>query len=356
MIKKSVQNYTGCLLGGAIGDALGAPIEFNSLDLILQDYGKKGVVDFIEYKDGIGAFTDDTQMLLFTSEGLLRGIHKAYETGTPVDYVSACYQSYLRWLITQNSTYSTNADIEAPKDGWIFQQQFLHKQRAPGTTCLSSLRSKDCGSIINPINDSKGCGGIMRIAPVGLINLPDAETAFRVGAELAAITHGHPSGYLSAGCFASIIHLINQGESLMDAINTTIDLLVKCPMHGETLTAIEKAIDLYKEGTPDYYKLENLGGGWTGEEALSISIYAALCFPNNFEDAVNLSANHSGDCDSTASLTGNLIGLIVGEENIPDKWKNNLRHADFIRQVAIDLHTELDIERLDEWRQKYPAN
>ena len=144
MLKKSVQHYTGCLLGGAIGDALGAPIEFHSLDLILQDYGTNGVVDFIEYCDGCGAFSDDTQMLLFTIDGLLRNIHKAYITGKTTDYIPSCYESYLRWLITQNSAYTIIVDIEVPTNGWLFQQQFLHKQRAPGMTCLSASRRKTC--------------------------------------------------------------------------------------------------------------------------------------------------------------------------------------------------------------------
>lgn len=74
----------------------------------------------------------------------------------------------------------------------------------------------------------------------------------------------------------------------------------------ETLTALNKAILLAKEGNPSAEKLSQLGDGWIGEEALSIAIYCALPYPENFEKALKLSVNHSGDSDSTESICGNI--------------------------------------------------
>ena len=112
-------------------------------------------------------------------------------------------------------------------------------------------------------------------------------------------------------------------------------------------------------GQPDFYKLEKLGGGWVGEEALAISIYCALSFKDDFEKAINLSINHSGDTDSTGSITGNIIGLMLGEEMIPKRWINNLSNYDQIKQVASDLYTEVQGNGPDfydeEWEFKYPG-
>lgn len=211
MAKLELDNYIGCIVGGAIGDALGAPTEFMNLESILQKYGKNGVNDYVEFEDGSGQITDDTQMLLFTAEGLLRAWHRATSRGIWGAYHQICFNSYLRWLKTQNDWHSDDALKHTDLDGWLIKQKFLYQRRAPGSTCLSALRSGKPGTIENPINNSKGCGGIMRIAPVGLLFHQDPEQAFKTGAELAAMTHGHPSGYLSAGFLAGLIAFINNG-------------------------------------------------------------------------------------------------------------------------------------------------
>ena len=66
-----IDKFSGCLLGGAIGDALGAPVEFLSMNEILRQYGAAGITRFVEFWSDQGAFTDDTQMTLFTAEGLI---------------------------------------------------------------------------------------------------------------------------------------------------------------------------------------------------------------------------------------------------------------------------------------------
>ena len=165
----------------------------------------------------------------------------------------------------------------------------------------------------------------MRIAPVGLLLHSDATLAFRTGAELAAMTHGHPSGYLSSGVLAAIICRLNQGSGLMDAIDDSIDLLRTYKGHEETLGAITAAIDLSGKGNHSFESVETLGGGWVGEEALAIALYCALNHPGDFEQAIVLSINHSGDTDSTGAITGNIVGMMLGEQAIPYKWAAHLR-------------------------------
>lgn len=359
MVKLEEKNYVGCIVGGAIGDALGAPIEFMNLSNILNKYGISGVNDFVEFPDGKGQITDDTQMLLFTAEGLLRSLHRSHRNGLWGAYTVICFQSYLRWLHTQQDWFGENAINGRELNGWLIHEKFLYKRRAPGNTCLTSLRSAKSGTISKPINNSKGCGGIMRIAPVGLLFHDSPKQAFQIGAELAAMTHGHPSGYLSAGYLSALIAFLNNGIDLMQSIYQSNEILKSYPSYEETYTAIQKALDLHLVGQPDFYKLEKLGGGWVGEEALAISIYCALSFKDDFEKAINLSINHSGDTDSTGSITGNIIGLMLGEEMIPKRWINNLSNYDQIKQVASDLYTEVQGNGPDfydeEWEFKYPG-
>lgn len=357
MSHSKISYYTGCLLGGAIGDALGAPTEFLSLENILHEFGQKGVTDYVEFSDGHGAITDDTQMLLFTADGLLRSLHRSHFTGKGSAHLQICYPSYLRWLYTQQDLHSEAALKGIPIDGWLIKEQLLFSRRAPGNTCLSALKSGKSGTMEEPINNSKGCGGIMRIAPVGLL-FSDHQKAFKTGCDLAAITHGHPTGYLSSGAFASIISYLKEGHKLPDAIFSTIEILKNHPNHEETLQAINKAIHLSKRSKPSFQKIIELGEGWIAEEALSISLYCALSYPNNFERAVILAINHSGDTDSTGALTGNLLGLIVSEERIPSKWIENLELSEVVRTVGEDLYKEATNNEADlynsEWGKKYP--
>jgi ADP-ribosylglycohydrolase len=365
MTEISLDKYTGCLIGGAIGDALGAPIEFMDLKTIQSTYGKNGVQDYVEFLNGFGEFTDDTQMTLFTSEGLLRAYHRSVLKGISGVLHTIVHHSYLRWLYTQGVSLEKDKvkhgvyDIEK---GWLIKQKELFKQRAPGNTCLNALSSGISGTIDNPINDSKGCGTIMRVAPIGLFYNQNNKQAFKIACELSAITHGHPTGYLSAGFFASIISDLAKGLNLSDSIDNSIDILKGWEHHEETLNAVTKCKELFKEtknNKKHYFEtIEKLGEGWIAEEALSISLYCSLLYENDFKKGVLYSINHSGDSDSTGSITGNILGLINDKFSIPINWIEKLRHSNIVFKVAEDLHTKIkgnSVESDNEWWEKYPG-
>ena len=67
---KNQDKFRGCLIGGAIGDALGYAVEFLQISRIRQKYGDNGITSY-ELKNGIAEISDDTQMTLFTANGLL---------------------------------------------------------------------------------------------------------------------------------------------------------------------------------------------------------------------------------------------------------------------------------------------
>ncbi len=100
--KSTIQNrFLGCMLGGAVGDALGAPVEFMSRQEILRKFGPRGLTDLAPAYGGIGKITDDTQMTLFTAEGLLRAWSRYCDKGMGINFVGTTHFAYQRWLITQ---------------------------------------------------------------------------------------------------------------------------------------------------------------------------------------------------------------------------------------------------------------
>lgn len=341
-----------------MGDALGAPIEFLAEDEIFLYFGPAGVSSYVPTSTGRqGWITDDTQMTLFTAEGLIRAQTKAGRDGGVPDYVGATVEAYLRWLATQRIPASQSVE----KDGWLYETKGLHEICAPGRTCIHALQRIIPASSMRASNASKGCGGVMRVAPVGLLGYRTfqgngAEKAvFDLGCDLARITHGHPSGYLCAGAFALITALLMEGQRLDYAIEQALPILATYEGHEETQLAITQAVSLAASSPGDLAAMRTLGEGWVAEEALAVAIYCALSFPNDFRRAVLLSVNHSGDSDSTGSLVGNLLGAALGVAGIPVEFIEGLELAGVVQQMGEDLNDccEWDVASVEVVR-RYP--
>jgi ADP-ribosylglycohydrolase len=346
---RNLDTFAGCLLGGAVGDALGAPIEFRSLAEIRSAFGSAGVTDLIPEAREKVLITDDTQMTMFTAEGLLRA-HARFCNRGLCHVPSVVHHAYLRWLHTQGEREVAGGFKDQPDDGWLISVKALHARRSPGNTCLGALGSGEMGTIRKHLNDSKGCGGVMRVAPVGLY-MPKKEV-FSDACELAAITHGHPSGFLAAGAFALIIHDIVVGISLADSIKDTVKVLKRRKGHEESLDAISCALDAVKTSKPSPETVEKIGKGWVAEESLAIAIYCASVAEVDFRKGLCLAVNHGGDSDSTGSMTGNILGAMLGKQAIPQEWLARLEMASEIEELALDLLS--GYEETDKWSKKYP--
>ncbi len=318
--------YRGSLLAGAMGDALGYPVEFKTWRDIVHTYGEMGTTE-------IGpVVTDDTQMTLFTAEGMLLG----RKNGMPMP---ACvYQSYLDWYWTQRPRSKGGA---FRRQSMLLQEEKLHYRRAPGNTCLSALHSGEMGTVDEPINHSKGCGGVMRAAPCGMLRMlaiPDAQDAYAIqGAQAAAITHGDVMGYVPAAMLADIVHMIclEDGRGLAQIIRD--GLLRVNRLFGEHAAfnaMMEKAMDLAQEDVPVRSAISSLGEGWVGDEALAIAVYCVLKFPDDIEKCLLSAVNHSGDSDSTGAIAGNILGAWLGEDALPQKWLDKLEMRELITHMA----------------------
>jgi ADP-ribosylglycohydrolase len=305
-------------------------VEFKTLEEIRTELGPAGVRDYGVAYGRTGAITDDTQLTLFTAEALLRAEH-CRVLDPACRTADVAWHAYLRWLRTQGEVVQPRGLPD--EDGWLVGVKGLHARRAPGVTCLAALRKGRMGSIRDPLNDSKGCGGVMRVAPAGFV----PGQPFRLGCELAALTHGHPTGWLAAGYLAQLVHEVAEGASLADGAERALDVLERQPGHEETSGLVRRALALAGSPRDAPEDLETLGAGFVAEEALAIALLAALR-ADGFEHGVLLAVNHSGDSDSTGSIAGNLLGLALGEHAIPGRWLARLELRDVVEQVADDLH------------------
>ena len=345
----------GSLIGGAAGDALGYAVEFSSEYGIFSMYGKPGITEYDrDEASGLALFSDDTQMTLFTAAGLLR----AETQGMP--YQSGIDLAYRDWLITQG---------EAPRradERWPLTEKQLFARRAPGHTCITAMRQRmghepETDYIGSRLNSSKGCGGIMRIAPVALINnaLPLRERDM-LAAQAAAITHSHPLGYMCCAPAAHVIRRIltdSDSMTLKEMVLEARDALPELfPENGyvDTLTElIDRAVALSENDESDLDNIHKLGEGWVGEEAMAIALYCVLRHPDDFDACLIAAVNHRGDSDSTGAIAGNIVGAMVGYDAIAEKWKTHLELRQLLLDTADDLYTARPETPDAIWNQKY---
>ena len=222
-----------------------------------------------------------------------------------------------RWLHTQGGPLVSD-------DGWLMADQRLHSRRAPGHTCITALKH-------NEKNDSKGCGGVMRAAPVAVWSR-DMREVFTLAVGTAQMTHHHPSGYLSAGALAVIVAALLRRLGPAVRRGSARAELVRWEGHEEQTVLLDKVMGLGPL-TPEEIESE-LGGGWVGEEALAIGLHAALVGAD-FATALRYAVNHSGDSDSTGSICGNILGARDGVSVIPAAWLDVLELRDVMERLVL---------------------
>ena len=360
----NIDKYRGCLLGGAAGDALGYAIEFDREETIAAHYGSRGIRDYQLDERGLAPFSDDTQMTLYTANSLLCSLaalsaHTSSGAPTSIDApapapatlpspaVLAAYapaqmaQFYVEWMYTQVSPYP----LAEPK-AWISSLPELFASRAPGVTCMNACEAMANGA--KAVNNSKGCGGIMRMAPVGLINTSPSFSGVelqRLGAQLAELTHCHELGWMPAGVFAHIVSLLarNEGSSVREAatqaLNTLPEAFPNAHYLGQLQELMRYTLRLADSDMPDLEAIHALGEGWVAEEALAIGLLCSLRHEDDFAGAITSAVNHGGDSDSTGAIAGNIVGAHLGLAGIPQRYLEHLELRDTISKIADDLFT-----------------
>ena len=371
----NIDKYRGCLLGGAAGDALGYAIEFDREEAIAARYGSRGIRDYQLDERGLAPFSDDTQMTLYTANSLLcslaalsaqvsGGAQASSDAPTlasptaiaactpasptlPSPAALAAYapaqmaQFYVEWMYTQVSPYP----LAEPK-AWISNLPELFASRAPGITCLNACEAMASGAKV--VNNSKGCGGIMRMAPAGLINTSPGFSGIelqRLGAQLAELTHRHELGWMPAGVFAHIVSLLARNESCSvreaatQALNTLPEAFPNAYYLAQLQELLRYTLRLADSDIPDLEAIHALGEGWVAEEALAIGLLCSLRHEDDFAGAITSAVNHGGDSDSTGAIAGNIVGAHLGLAGIPQRYLEHLELRDTISKIADDLFT-----------------
>jgi ADP-ribosylglycohydrolase len=293
----------GCILGLAIGDALGYPTEFMSLSQIHQQYGPNGIQDFEPSSDHPpGTFTDDTQMTIAVTEALIEAGHRDLD-----NLMRVMARRFVEWAESSDN------------------------DRAPGATCLSGCHNlkqgehwRDAG-----IKDSKGCGSAMRSAPIGLF-YRELDHTLEVACASSLLTHAHPTGVAAAAGAAIAVKLLLDGTKPEDLITHLIEITGH--LDEDYKNKILQVNDVLPEAPAD--AMDIIGEAWIGEEAVASALYCFLNSPDNYAKTVLTGANTSGDSDSIACIAGGLSGVFNGIGKMPTSWVNRVEESERLRDLA----------------------
>ncbi|WP_416971549.1 ADP-ribosylglycohydrolase family protein [Streptomyces sp. 4F14] len=326
----------GTLLGGALGDALGAPVDRASGEDILQTYGVEGVVDLVPAYGRRGAITHLTQLTLFTVDGLIRAQVRR-DTGAwhpPTDL----HRAYLRWAATQRDW---GPDLRRKDDGWLAREEWLYARRDPTRALLLGLGDDRMGTLESPKNPAAdGPEALGRSAPFGLLVGWEPQLVAQLAVECAAQTHGHPAAYLAAGAYAVVVHALARGDSLDSAVQRALSHLSARPGHEPVSEALQRGLGAVRQGLPTPVRVEELAGGGSAPELLSAAVYCALV-AEDVRHGLRLAVNHGAPSAATASLAGSLLGALHGETALPPAWLAELEGRPTLLEIADDFAMEM---------------
>ncbi|WP_164540905.1 ADP-ribosylglycohydrolase family protein [Streptomyces abyssomicinicus] len=319
----------GVVLGTAVGDALGAPLDGQTAEEIAAAHGPEGLTAPVPAYGRLGAVTDVTQLSLFTVDGLIRAQVRR-DTGAwhpPSDL----HRAWRRWTATQ---HDWGPDERRKDDGWLAREEWLYARRAPHRPTLLALRGTTMGTPADPRNPGeRGPHAAARSAAFGLLVGWEPRLVAQLAVECATQTHGHPTAYLAAGAYAVTVHGLARGEALPQAVRTAIGAIAPWPGHQEVTGALEAAEAAAEPPAP----LEADAGA---DEVLAAAVRCALGGEDT-RHALCLAVNLGGPASVTGALTGGLLGALHGETALPPAWLAELEGRPTLVVLADDFAVEM---------------
>jgi poly(ADP-ribose) glycohydrolase ARH3 len=293
--------FRGALLGGAVGDALGRPVEGWPRAAIRARYGV-----LRDFQPPGGRYTDDTQLTICVAESLLAG------DGTldPADLA--------RRFVAMS---------ESPR-GWGMATTAAVGRLAAGVPWQSAGEH------------SAGNGAAMRVAPVGLAHIDDVGALRRNAALSATLTHTDPRAVASAVAQAALAAWCARRPpgplvpaEAVDAVAATL-----APVAGSASLVERLGAVLPLLGTEPGPALAALGTSGFVLETLPAAVWCFLRSPDDAEEVIVTAANAGGDTDTLAAMAGTLAGAHVGDAALPERWLEGLEDRDRLMDLADRLY------------------
>lgn len=345
----------GCLLGLAVGDAMGYTVDKKNWDEICEDYGPHGLLGY-DLVNGNADITSYTQLPAFVCNGLLLGAMR----GNADKYSRYMALGLREWAKSQQFRGTTEKTF-----CWLAQVPSMRRRHCMDTRMLDALNREVLGTPEAPVFQSVFPGALTAAIAVGLCYESarlTSEQIGRLGAEVVAFTHGDPDAFLSGAFLAHSISGILQNPEqplvkiFLSAASTVENQFGEIyPQITDVTAKIHKAIALTRDPELTPLASMTLLSCTTSSECISGAVYASLIHMANFDEAMIVAVNHSGRSAAVGAITGALLGARLGVEALPEFYLESLEPSDILIELADDLAQAKQVMRIfdDSWDQKY---
>lgn len=348
--------YAGCLLGMAVGDALGATVDAKTYDEICRDYGPAGLLGY-DLVNGFAQISSHTQVAAFACNGLLISVAKGQK-----DRLAAISRALGEWA----RTVHLPGDPEK-RNCWLSKVACLRQRRCMDARTLDCFTRGVLGTPEKPLNQANGAGTLTAVIPVGLFFHPDTMAVEQIGTlstQIVALTHGDPAAFLTGAVLSYAIAGIVQDRQtpleaqFLHAADAVAAQFGEHPQAQQVGALVRKAVQLSR--TPEVSRRDAMAQLKCdlAQEVLAGAVYAVLADNGDFDCAMVTAVNHSGKSAAVGALAGALLGAKLGEEGIPEFYLEGLEPCAVLRELAADFHNGQPGQlrsRLfdDDWDRKY---
>jgi len=293
----------GCLIGTAIGDALGMPVEGLNYYQIQKKYGE--VNEIMDGRLPAGSYTDDTQLMIGLAESLIE--KKEINQEHIAHKFVQIYENYRGYGPVLKQF------VQLMELGWEWDK--------------AVQKTHNFFSYLN--------GSAMRVAPIGVFYYDNPEEVLRAAYQSSDVTHIHELAREGCALQALAISLVIEQKPSSDfdrkTYLRTLQESVSHKVYKEKLKSVKNL--LLKE--PDIFEvIKILGNGVEAFNSVPTAIYCFLRYLDSFEKSIIYAVNLGGDADTIGAMTGALSGAYHGIEAIPLKWLDKLEDKDYIQSLA----------------------
>ena len=353
--------YRGCLLGLAVGDAMGYTVDSRNLSQIRADYGPNGLLGY-DLVNGRAEVTSYTQLAAFSANGILMGLTRNRLTGRQTPLVRYIGLALREWSRSQR--FQTGE----PNFCWLSALPDLRRRRCMDTWMLSVLEKPPLGTMEAPTNRSSHPAALTAVIPLAMLSESmhlSQEEVDHMGAEAVALTHGNPEAFLSGALLTHLLSRVLQEPSmtLEELIPDTCDALQLQfgRLFTQTTTLRELLqLALMLARNPEISAMDAMErlGCHSAAEVLAGAVYACATCGEDFDAAMITAVNHSGRSAAVGAVTGAILGARLGEEEIPDFYLDGLEIIPVLQSLANDLYQGCPMTRRGglydvDWDRKY---
>lgn len=353
---RRLQHYRGCLMGLAVGDAMGCTVDKKSWEEICQSYGPNGLLGY-DLQSDYADVSSYTQLAAFAANGLLLGATRSQPEG---------YPKYLALSLREWSKAQQFRGLAERTHCWVAQVAALRRRLCMDTRMLDSLARDTLGTPEAPINTALSPGALTTAVAVGLFYDPKRMEPRQIGylgASAVAMTHGNPESFLSGAALAYLIAgiLSAPDQSLTQHLDRALRAVKEqyadryVQAYDTVADGIRRAVALTRDPELSPLAAMTLLGCTTAPECVAGAVYACLIHPANFDEAMIVSVNHSGRSAAVGALTGAILGAMLGADALPDFYIESLEPTAALEELAKDLAMGRQTTRIfdDSWDQKY---